>query len=44
MSLEKTLKGEFFRVVRESNVSEAEKGEILRYGLAALDGTEMNDD
>lgn len=44
LSLEKTLKGEFFRVVRELNVSEAEKGEILRYGLAALDGTEMNDD
>ena len=44
LSLKKTLKGEFFRVVRELNVSEAEKGEILRYGLAALDGTEMNDD
>ena len=30
--------------MRELNVSDAEKGEIFRYGLAALDGTEMNDD
>ena len=41
---EKSLRGEFFRVVKALDVSDEQKQQILKLGFCALEGREANDD
>ena len=41
---EKSLRGEFFRVVNLLDASEEQKQQILKLGFCALEGREVNDD
>jgi len=43
-SAEKSLKGEFFRVVNSLDVSDEDKQYILKCGFAAMDGVEVDND
>ena len=41
---EKSLRGEFFRVVNLLDASDEQKQQILKLGFCALEGREVNDD
>lgn len=41
---EKSLRGEFFRVVKALDATDEQKQEILKLGFRALEGREVNDD
>ena len=41
---EKSLRGEFFRVVNALDISDEQKQQIIKMGFGALEGTEVNND